>query len=126
MRKLVIPAGKRVSSAMDGRLKSIHGAWIPAIHAGMTILNCVFMKSDKVELSAFLIAMGGALGTLFKGGDTGALFWMCVFFMILFIIAGFAVITKIKQKTKEIGSYDGYFCNVSNRYRHFCDVFIFD
>ena len=30
-------AGKRVSSAMDGKLKSIHGAWIPAIHAGMTI-----------------------------------------------------------------------------------------
>ena len=29
--KLVIPAGKRVSSAMDGKLKSIHGAWIPAL-----------------------------------------------------------------------------------------------
>jgi len=28
--KLVIPAGKRVSSAMDGKPKSIHGAWIPA------------------------------------------------------------------------------------------------
>ena len=39
MLKLVIPAGKRVSSAMDGKLKSIHGAWIPAIHAGMTILE---------------------------------------------------------------------------------------
>jgi hypothetical protein len=39
MRKLVIPAGKRVSSAKDGKLKSIHGAWIPAIHAGMTILE---------------------------------------------------------------------------------------
>jgi hypothetical protein len=37
MRKLVILAGKRVSSAMDGKLKSIRGAWIPAIHAGMTI-----------------------------------------------------------------------------------------
>jgi hypothetical protein len=39
MRKLVIPAGKRVSSAMDGKLKPIHGAWILAIHAGMTILE---------------------------------------------------------------------------------------
>ena len=29
--KLVIPAGKRVSSAIDGELKSIHGAWIPAL-----------------------------------------------------------------------------------------------
>src|SRR5512136_1786682 len=37
--KLVIPAGKRISSAMDGKLKSIHGAWIPAIHAGMTNLE---------------------------------------------------------------------------------------
>jgi hypothetical protein len=24
---------------MDGKLKSIHGAWIPAIHAGMTIFE---------------------------------------------------------------------------------------
>ncbi len=54
-------------------------------------------------LSAFLIAIGVALGALFKGGDIGVLFWMCVFFMILFIFAGFVVITKIKQKTKEIG-----------------------
>jgi hypothetical protein len=30
MRKPVIPAGKRVSSAMDGKFKSIHGDWIPA------------------------------------------------------------------------------------------------
>jgi hypothetical protein len=36
MLKRVILAGKRVSSAMDGRPKSIHGAWIPAIRAGMT------------------------------------------------------------------------------------------
>jgi len=43
IQKLVIPAGKRVSSAMDGKLKSIHGAWIPAIHAGMTILDSVIM-----------------------------------------------------------------------------------
>jgi hypothetical protein len=35
---------------MDGKLKSIHGTWIPAIHAGMTTLDCVMMKSDKVEL----------------------------------------------------------------------------
>jgi hypothetical protein len=41
IRKSVIPAGKRVSSAMDGKLKSIHGAWIPAIPAGMTILGIV-------------------------------------------------------------------------------------
>jgi len=39
IRKLVIPAGMRVSSAMDGKFKPIHGAWIPAIHAGMTNLE---------------------------------------------------------------------------------------
>jgi hypothetical protein len=39
MNKIVILAGKRVSSAMEGKLKPIHGAWIPAIHAGMTILE---------------------------------------------------------------------------------------
>jgi hypothetical protein len=44
MHKHVILAWKRVSSAMDGRLKSIHGAWIPAIHAGMTIFeNCDYV-----------------------------------------------------------------------------------
>ncbi|MGZ8193699.1 MAG: hypothetical protein ACXWTW_09140 [Methylobacter sp.] len=39
MRKLVIPIGKRVSSAMDDKLKPILGPWIPAIHAGMTTLE---------------------------------------------------------------------------------------
>ncbi|MCX7100702.1 MAG: hypothetical protein NTX38_04200 [Methylobacter sp.] len=77
-------------------------------------------------LSAFLIAMGGALGALFKSGDIGVLFWVCAFFMALFILAGFIVITKIKQKTKEIETYDGYFGNVNNWNRHFCDVFIFN
>jgi hypothetical protein len=33
------PGAVAESSAMDGELKSIHGAWIPAIHAGMTILE---------------------------------------------------------------------------------------
>ena len=54
-------------------------------------------------LIAFLIATGGALGALFKSGDISVLFWLCVFFMMLFIFAGFVVISKIKQKTKEIG-----------------------
>ena len=41
-----MPAGKRASSAMDGKRQPIHGAWIrlrgltaPAISAGMTILE---------------------------------------------------------------------------------------
>ncbi|MGH8547905.1 MAG: hypothetical protein ACRERU_04780 [Methylococcales bacterium] len=32
-----MPAEKQASSATDGKLETIHGAWIPAIHAGMTI-----------------------------------------------------------------------------------------
>ncbi|NOT13869.1 MAG: hypothetical protein HOP23_18960 [Methylococcaceae bacterium] len=30
---------ERVSSAMDGELKFIHDTWIPAIHAGKTIVE---------------------------------------------------------------------------------------
>jgi hypothetical protein len=37
--QVVMPAGKRASSATDGKLRVIHTAWIPAIHAGMTTLN---------------------------------------------------------------------------------------
>ena len=37
-------AGKRASSAMDGKFKLIPGTWIPAIPAGMTIFE------KKVEL----------------------------------------------------------------------------
>jgi len=36
-----MPAGKGVSSAMDGKLKSIHGFWIPAILAGKTKIRFV-------------------------------------------------------------------------------------
>ncbi len=54
-------------------------------------------------LSAFLIAVGGALGTLFRNGEIDTLFWFCVFLMSVFIFVGLMVIRKIKQKTKEIG-----------------------
>ena len=47
MRKIVIPAGKRVSSAMDGELKYVHVAWIPAIPAGMTGLNKLVYKHER-------------------------------------------------------------------------------
>ncbi|WP_305325347.1 hypothetical protein [Methylicorpusculum sp.] len=32
----VIPAGKQVSSAMGGKLRTFPGVWVTAIHAGMT------------------------------------------------------------------------------------------
>jgi len=34
-----MPLGMRVSSAMEGKFKPIHGVWIPEIHAGMTNLE---------------------------------------------------------------------------------------
>jgi len=37
--KVVMIAGKRASSAVDGKVRSIHGAWIPAVYAGMTIFE---------------------------------------------------------------------------------------
>ena len=55
-------------------------------------------------LSAFLIAVGGAAGTLFRNDEIGTLFWFCAFLMTIFIFVALVVIRKIKQKTKEIGS----------------------
>ena len=54
-------------------------------------------------MSAFLIAVGGAAGTLFRNGEVDTLFWFCVFLMSVFIFVALVVIRKIKQKTKEIG-----------------------
>jgi hypothetical protein len=51
-------AGKRASSAMDGKLKLIPEDWIPAIPAGMTI----FEKREKgkgiINLTALLPLKG--------------------------------------------------------------------
>ena len=44
-KKTVIPAGKRVSSAMEGKLRTLPGVWVPAIHAGMT----AFVKEKKLN-----------------------------------------------------------------------------
>ena len=43
-------AGKRPSSAMDGKFKLIPGAWTPAIPAGMAIFEKRIMEADKVEI----------------------------------------------------------------------------
>jgi len=47
IRRFVIPAGERVSSAMDGKLKSIHGAWIPAQICLEQI--CIYPKGVRQE-----------------------------------------------------------------------------
>ena len=61
------------------------------------------LRTILTMLSAFLITVGGGVAVLFQRNDVGALFWIGIFFMTLFIIAGFMVITKIRQKTIEIG-----------------------
>ena len=50
IRQLVMLAGKRPSSAMDGKFKLIPGAWTPAIPAGMAIFEKRIMEADKVEI----------------------------------------------------------------------------
>jgi len=54
VQELVIPAGKRVSSAMDGKLKSIHGAWIPAQICLEQI--CINPKGDRQDSLSLIYA----------------------------------------------------------------------
>ena len=58
------------------------------------------LRTMLTMLSAFLITVGGGVAVLFQRADVGVLFWIG---MTLFIIAGFMVIAKIRQKTIEIG-----------------------
>ncbi len=51
---------------MDGKLKSIPGAWIPAIPAGMTILDCAFIEYDIVELSRIFKRLAKLGAPIFK------------------------------------------------------------
>jgi hypothetical protein len=53
-------------------------------------------------ITAFLIALGGAMGALYNAGNVGALFWVSAVLMSAFILAGFITVMRIKQKTKEI------------------------
>lgn len=53
-------------------------------------------------ITAFLIALGGAMGALYNTGNVGILFWLSAVLMAAFIVAGFITIMSIKKKTKEI------------------------
>jgi hypothetical protein len=55
----VIPAGKRVSSAMDGELKYIHVVWIPAIPAGMTGFNKHVYNDESSRLGTSGLPFAG-------------------------------------------------------------------
>lgn len=50
---------------MDGKLRTIHRAWIPAIYAGMTVFGKAYLKSDKVELGRHAIKLAQRLALFF-------------------------------------------------------------
>ncbi len=53
-------------------------------------------------ITAFLIALGGAMGALYNTNNIGTLFWLSAILMAAFVVAGFVTVVRIKQKTKEI------------------------
>ena len=53
-------------------------------------------------ITAFLIALGGAMGALYNADKVDTLFWVAATLMVAFIFAGFLTVLRIKQKTKEI------------------------
>lgn len=53
-------------------------------------------------LSAFIIALGGSLGALYKVNDFGILFWLVFLFILIFVIVGYVIIHKIRVKIDEL------------------------
>ena len=64
----VIPAGKRVSSAMDGELKCVHVSWIPAQICLEQI--CINPKGDRQESLSWIPAGMTGLNTLVYNDET--------------------------------------------------------
>ena len=56
-------------------------------------------------LSAFLIALGGDIGSMYNVGNLGAMFWLALCFLLLCVTIGFVIVKKIKEKTQEIEGY---------------------
>jgi hypothetical protein len=61
------------------------------------------LRATLAVISAFLIALGSAVGSLFVANNIGIAFWIGIGMMVSFILAGFVVMIKISNKTKEIG-----------------------
>ena len=53
-------------------------------------------------VSAFIITLGGVLGSLYKSTTINLLFWLTFVLEIIFVVVGFIIIHKIKIKTNEI------------------------
>ena len=60
------------------------------------------LRTGLSILSAFLIALGGAVGTLYNSNNVGILFWVSVGLMALTLVVGYVIIHKIRQKINEI------------------------
>ena len=52
-------------------------------------------------ISAFIIALGGALGSLYRINDFGILFWITFIFILLFVFEGYVIVRKIRIKTDD-------------------------
>jgi len=53
-------------------------------------------------VSAFIITLGGVLGSLYKSATIDLLFWLTFVLEMIFIMVGFIIIHKIKIKTNEM------------------------
>lgn len=53
-------------------------------------------------ISAFIITLGGVLGSLYKNNEIDILFWIVFLFILSFVIIGYKIIHKIRVKTDEL------------------------
>jgi membrane protein YdbS with pleckstrin-like domain len=53
-------------------------------------------------ISAFIITLGGALGSLYNGNHVDLLFWMTFVFILVFVVVGYVIIHTIRLKTDEL------------------------
>ena len=53
-------------------------------------------------ISALLIALGGALGSLYKNNEIDFIFWIASGLFFILLIIGFGIIRIIKTKTDEL------------------------
>ena len=53
-------------------------------------------------VSAFIITLGGALGSLYSKQSIDLLFWMIFVFILVFVFVGYVIIHKIRLKTDEL------------------------
>jgi hypothetical protein len=60
------------------------------------------LRTGLTIISAFLIALGGALGTLYKQNEFDLIFWFIAFLFFILLILGFVIIHKIKIKIDEL------------------------